>query len=100
MKNSSKKGLSQGGKKDHSTQLYDKALSRIEAEFISVLAKDRILELRDRGNWFSLDYLKLINLIASFRQRYQILRKSGWSFKLAEKLSRRHTQVTFLHNYC
>ena len=42
MKNGSKKGLSQGGKKDHLTQLYDKALSRIEAEFISVLAKDRI----------------------------------------------------------
>ena len=48
MKNGSKKGLSQGGKKDHLTQLYNKALSRIEAEFISVLAKDRILELRER----------------------------------------------------
>ena len=71
MKNVSKKGLSQDGKKKkkkHSTRLYDKALSSNEAEFISVLAKEQILELRERGNWFSLDYLKLINLIPPFRQ--------------------------------
>ena len=57
-------------KKKHSTRLYDKALSSNEAEFISVLAKEQILELRERerGNWFSLDYLKLINLIPPFRQ--------------------------------
>ena len=55
-------------KKKHSTRLYDKALSSNEAEFISVLAKEQILELRERGNWFCLDYLKLINLIPPFRQ--------------------------------
>ena len=71
MKNGSKKGLSQDGKKKkkkHSTRLYDKALSSNEAEFISVLAKEQILKLRERGNWFCLDYLKLINLIPPFRQ--------------------------------
>ena len=35
-------------KKKHSTRLYDKALSSNEAEFISVLAKEWILELRER----------------------------------------------------
>ena len=71
MKNGSKKGLSQDGKKKkkkHSTRLYDKALSSNEAEFISVLAKEQTLKLRERGNWFCLDYLKLINLIPPFRQ--------------------------------
>ena len=71
MKNGSEKGLSQDGKKKkkkHSTRLYDKALSSNEAEFIFVLAKEQILELRERGNWFCLNYLKLINLIPPFRQ--------------------------------
>ena len=70
MKNGSKKGLSQDGKKKKKkhSRLYDKALSSNEAEFISVLAKEQILELRERGNWFCLDYLKLINLIPPFRR--------------------------------
>ena len=70
MKNGSKKGLSQDGKKKRKNIQLGFMTKRFPAmrPSSSVLAKEQILELRERGNWFSVDYLKLINLIPPFRQ--------------------------------